>query len=149
MNHHSTDPSIGALRLLGGAAALQAEPANPLEWILLVRRGFPIQTLDSLRTNIQATPAELAQLLGVSMRALAQCRRQGFLTSHQSERLARLARVLARAEEVFGDLGKAIHWLRSPLIVLQGETPASLLDTEVGGELVMDTLGWIEHGVFA
>jgi hypothetical protein len=29
------------------------------------------------------------------------------------------------------------------------QTPLSLLDTEIGAELVMDTLGRIEHGVFA
>lgn len=33
--------------------------------------------------------------------------------------------------------------------VLQGETPASLLDTEVGGEPFTDTLCRIEQGVFA
>lgn len=149
MSQHLTDPSIGAQALLGGATILQVGPGSPLEWVSSIRRGFPIKALNSLATNIQATPTELAQLLGVSVRTVAQRRRQGSLTSQQSERLFRLARVLARAEEVFGDVGKAVHWLKSPLIVMRGETPASLLDTELGGELVMDALGRIEHGVFA
>lgn len=113
----------------------------------MVRQGFPAQALDSLGTNIQATTTELTQLLGISVRMLARRRRKGFLSQQESERLFRVVRVLARTEEVFGDLGKAFHWLNSPIIVLRGATPLSLLDTEVGGKLVMDTLGRIEHGI--
>ena len=51
------------LRLLGGATVIQVGPGSPLEWVSSIRRGFPIQTLDSLAANIQATPTELAQLL--------------------------------------------------------------------------------------
>jgi uncharacterized protein (DUF2384 family) len=32
---------------------------------------------------------------------------------------------------------------------LSGATPLSLLDTDIGAESVLDTLGRIEHGVFA
>ncbi|WP_220476902.1 antitoxin Xre/MbcA/ParS toxin-binding domain-containing protein [Massilia cavernae] len=38
-------------------------------------------------------------------------------------------------------------WLRQNNRSLGGEVPLSLLDTEVGYELVLDTLGRIEHGV--
>lgn len=147
MSQYLTDPSIGALALLGGAVVFQVEPGSPFEWVASIRRGFPIQALDSLAANIHATPTELAQLLGVSVRTVAQRRRQGSLTLQQSERLFRLARVLARAEEVFDDLGNAYHWLKSPIIVLRGATPLSLLDSEVGGEVVMDTLGRIAYGI--
>lgn len=114
----------------------------------MVRKGFPVQALDSLGENIRATSAaELANILGVSVRMLAQRRRKGVLSQHESERLFRVARVLASAEELFGDLGTAFDWLNSPLIVLRGATPLSLLDTEIGGKLVMDTLGRIQHGI--
>lgn len=147
MSQYLRDPTTRALSLLGGAAVFPVEPRSPLEWVSSIRRGFPIQALDSLAANIQATLTELAQLLGVSVRTVAQRRRLGSLTSQQSERLFRLARVLARAEEVFDDLGNASHWLKSPIIVLRGATPLSLLDTEVGGEVVMDTLGRIAYGI--
>jgi putative toxin-antitoxin system antitoxin component (TIGR02293 family) len=113
----------------------------------MIRQGFPTQALDSLGANTQAHTAELAQLLDISVRMLAQRRRTGFLSQQESERLFRVARVLARAEELFGNLEKAFRWLNSPIIVLSGATPLSLLDTEVGGKLVMDTLGRIEHGI--
>lgn len=122
-------------------------PNTPLEWVSKIRQGFPTQALDTLGANLKATTAELAQLLGISVRMLAQRRRKGILTQQESERLFRVARALAKAEEVFSDLGRAFQWLNSPIIVLREATPLSLLDNEIGSKLVMDTLGRIEHGI--
>jgi putative toxin-antitoxin system antitoxin component (TIGR02293 family) len=61
----------------------------------------------------------------------------------------RLARVVERAEDVFGDLNTALDWLKSVNAALLGATPLSMLDTDIGAENIMDTLGRIEHGVFA
>jgi putative toxin-antitoxin system antitoxin component (TIGR02293 family) len=63
--------------------------------------------------------------------------------------LLRLARVVARGEEVFEDLDASIDWLKSSHASFGGATPLSLLDTDIGAEGVMDTLGRIEQGVFA
>ena len=62
--------------------------------------------------------------------------------------MVRLARVVERAEEVFEDLDTALEWLKAPNAALGGATPLSLLDTDIGAESVLDTLGRIEHGVF-
>jgi putative toxin-antitoxin system antitoxin component (TIGR02293 family) len=64
-------------------------------------------------------------------------------------RSQRLARVVGRAGEIFEDFDIALDWLKSPNAALSGATPLSLLDTDIGAESVMDTLGRIEHGVFA
>ena len=61
----------------------------------------------------------------------------------------RLARVVERAKEVFGDLDTALDWLKSPNAALSGAVPLTLMDTDIGAESVLDTLGRIEHGVFA
>ena len=61
----------------------------------------------------------------------------------------RLARVVERAETVFEETAAALAWLQSPNAALGGVTPLSLLDTDVGADSVLDTLGRIEHGVFA
>jgi putative toxin-antitoxin system antitoxin component (TIGR02293 family) len=58
------------------------------------------------------------------------------------------ADVLKRAAEVFSDDEKGLLWLNSHNPSL-GSIPASLLDAEDGIQSVMDTLGRIEHGVFA
>ena len=57
--------------------------------------------------------------------------------------------VIERAEEVFENFDLAIDWLKSGNTAMAGFTPMSLLDTDIGAESVMDTLGRIEHGVFA
>jgi hypothetical protein len=51
------------------------------------------------------------------------------LTPEQSDRLVRVARVLAAAEETFGNREKAGTWLRRPTTALAGERPLELLDT--------------------
>ena len=71
------------------------------------------------------------------------------LNCEESAKLLRGARVLGRATEVFEHPDAALHWLKSPNWVHSGVTPLSLLDTEIGAESVPDTLGRIEHGVFA
>ena len=50
---------------------------------------------------------------------------------------------------VFEDAQAALNWMQSPNASLGGVTPLSLLDTEIGADSVLDTLGRIEHGVFA
>lgn len=66
----------------------------------------------------------------------------------ESLKVLRLAHVLTRAAEVFDDLGLALSWLQAPAAMLDGATPLSLIDTDDGEKIVMDTLGRIEHGVF-
>lgn len=57
--------------------------------------------------------------------------------------------LLGRAGVVFEDADGALDWLQSANAALGGVTPLSLLDTDIGADSVMDTLGRIEHGVFA
>lgn len=70
------------------------------------------------------------------------------LSSDESARMLRLVRVIERANEVFESANAALDWLKTPNAALRGKTPLSLLDTEIGAENVLDTLGRIEHGVF-
>ena len=71
------------------------------------------------------------------------------LNSEESSKLLRLARVVSRASEVFDDPAAAVDWLKSPNAALRGNAPLSLLDTDIGAEAVLGTLGRVEHGVFA
>ena len=74
---------------------------------------------------------------------------EGLFNSEESAKLVRLARVVERAKNVFEDVEAALDWLKSANAALSGATPLSLLDTDIGAESVLDTLGRIEHGVFA
>ncbi len=58
-------------------------------------------------------------------------------------------RMIARAEEVFGDSEKALRWLRRPNAALGNVTPIELLETPDGIQRVDMVLGRIEHGIFS
>jgi putative toxin-antitoxin system antitoxin component (TIGR02293 family) len=134
--------------LLGGRAVLRAKPRSGLDWVEVVRRGLPAAAVDSVRANLQVTQSELARTLGISERTLVRRKKEGTLNSEESAKLVRLARVVERAAQVFEDFAVSLDWLRSPNAALGGVTPFSLLDTDIGAESVLDTLGRIEHGVY-
>jgi putative toxin-antitoxin system antitoxin component (TIGR02293 family) len=135
--------------LLGGRGVLRVKPHTVLDWIEVIRQGIPAGAVESLLKAIRVSQADLARALGIPERTLARRKREGTLNSEESAKLLRLARVVGRANEVFEDSEPALHWLKSPNSALGGKTPFSLLDTDIGAESVLDTLGRIEHGVFA
>ena len=135
--------------LLGGRKVLQIKQRTALDWVSVIRQGLSAVAVDSLAKTMRVTQSELALALGIPERTLARRKKEGTLNSEESAKLVRLARVVARARETFEGLDIALDWLKSPNAALSGATPFSLLDTDIGAESVMDTLGRIEHGVFA
>jgi putative toxin-antitoxin system antitoxin component (TIGR02293 family) len=135
--------------LLGGRGVLHAKPRSALDWVSIVRKGISSTAVDALTKALRVTQSELAVALGIPERTLARRKKEGTLSSEESSKLVRLARVVERAKEVFGDLETALNWLKSANAALAGAVPLSLMDTDIGTESVLDTLGRIEHGVFA
>lgn len=142
-------PDSAIEALLGGKAVLKKKPTSVLDWVQVIRNGLPAAAIDALLGAIQLSQAELARAVGIPERTLARRKREGVLSSEESAKLLRLARVASRANEVFESTESSIHWLKAPNASLGGRTPLSLLDTDIGAESVLDTLGRIEHGVFA
>lgn len=71
------------------------------------------------------------------------------LSNVEQDRIYRVEKVLSRAQQVLEDANAVKTWLNHANRSLGGVTPLSLLDTEAGYELVLDTLGRIEYGVFS
>lgn len=140
---------VSAVNLLGGEAVLHTRPRVVMDWIPLVRRGLPSASVDAVVRITRITQSELAHALSIPERTLARRKREGTLSSEESAKFVRFARVVERAETVFEDTESALSWLQSPNASLGGATPLSLLDTDIGADSVLDTLGRIEHGVFA
>lgn len=135
--------------LLGGRNVLHVKPRTALDWVSIIRRGISSAAIDALTRSLRVTQTELAAAVGIPERTLARRKKEGTLNSEESAKLVRLARVVERAKEVFGDLDTALDWLKSPNAALSGAVPLTLMDTDIGAESVLDTLGRIEHGVFA
>ena len=79
------------------------------------------------------------------------CRKEaGRLQPGESDRLLRVARVIARAIELLeGDDKAARHWLSAPQRALAGAVPLTLAQTEFGALEVERLIGRLEHGVFS
>ena len=71
------------------------------------------------------------------------------LTIEESDRVVRLARIQAAAEDVFHDPDKANRWLREPLGVLDGKSALEIAQTESGARLIEQLLAKIDWGVAA
>lgn len=113
------------------------------------RRGVSPSTVAKITDFMDITQKELSSILAIPERTLVRRKGAEMLPSDESGKLVRMARVIERAEDVFEDQDAARDWLKSANASLSGETPMSMLDTEFGAEAVLDTLGRIEHGVFA
>jgi putative toxin-antitoxin system antitoxin component (TIGR02293 family) len=70
------------------------------------------------------------------------------LNQVETDRAFRVAHAIRNAERVFGDRQKAHDWLRSKRPQFSGQTPLSMLATEVGTRMVEEMLGQIDHGMF-
>ena len=94
--------------------------------------------------------ADLARLVHhrIPLRALIYVKRQA-LTVAESDRVVRLMRIQALAEDVFGDAEKANRWLRENLAILDGKPPLEVARTESGARVVEQMLAKIDWGAAA
>jgi len=67
----------------------------------------------------------------------------GRLAPFESDRLYRLARIVALAQESLGSHERAVHWLNHPNRALGSVAPVTTLDTELGARQVENVLGRI------
>lgn len=146
---YSISPPVSAFTLLGGMEVLHAQPRVVMDWIPLVRRGLPAASVEAITRLTHTAQSELARALAIPERTLARRKREGLLSAEESAKFVRFARVVARAEEVFEDAAPGLAWLKTENPALGDVTPLSLLDTDLGADTVLDTLGRIEQGVFA
>lgn len=136
------------VEVVGGKAVVGGDIRNSLDLVRAVRRGLPVGAALHVLASGRLTPAEMDKTV-LPRRTLANRRKVGTLTAEQSDRLLRVARVLAAAEETFGNRDNAAAWLRRPTQVLAGESPIDLLDTDEGAREVETLLGRIGHGIAA
>ena len=111
-----------------------------------IRDGFPPRVVDELIRASGLTLKELAGALDLSARSLQRHRRSGRLARFESDRLYRLARIIALADEYLGDHERALRWLKRPNHALGGMAPVSVIDTELGARQVENLLGRIAYG---
>src|SRR5258707_12284958 len=113
----------------------------------IVEDGFPIDSLSLLKEK-GLTFSEVSQMV-ISPRTLKHRKARGEHLSHEeTDRMVRVARIVALAENVFGNLEKALLWLRAPDDRIGDRNPLSMLHTESGGRLVENMLWQLDEGVY-
>lgn len=114
----------------------------------LIDEGLPIDTLEQLLRH-GVTDAEVFATV-IPRRTLAHRRgRSETLSTEESARAVRVARITALADRVFGDPAKARRWLRRPKRRLGGQAPMAALANELWARIVEEQLHQIDHGIFA
>ena len=112
----------------------------------MIREGVDVSHLVEIRRYFGISQTELSRLLGLSKATIARkVKSGGRFGPMESERLTRIALIRAEAERVFISPDLARRWMLEPNLAL-GESPLSLLDTEVGGDEVRKVLAVIAYG---
>lgn len=138
------------VQVLGGRKVLGRAVTTPDELAQLIREGLPAIAIVTLAGKLNLANAAVSRKLGIPQRTLTRrLSQRSRLTSAESDRAVRLARVYASAVEMIGDQGKAVEWLQTPNRALGGERPLDQLDTDIGARAVEDVLGRIAYGVYS
>jgi len=113
-----------------------------------IKRGFPVSVIDKIVTKLGIPQGELLDIISLPSATLTRRRSEKRLSSKESDRIYRIARVYRIVLQLFeGDKEAARNWLREPAKALAGEIPLHHLNTEAGADEVQDLIGRIEHGV--
>lgn len=113
-----------------------------------VKEGATYTAFERFRRVVDFPALEVAALVGIPARTLARRKEVGRLSSEETDRLMRLARLVGKAIELFeGDVRAARGWLESPQRALGGLRPLELADTEPGVAAVETLIGRLEHGI--
>ena len=135
--------------VLGGKAAIAAEPATAGDWVARIQAGLPAASAFAFKDTLGLNNQELASILGMSARTLARLDpAKSRLDLVSGDRLVRSARLFAIATEVLEEAQAAARWLKSPQRALGGAVPLQLAQTDVGSRAVEALLGRMEHGVY-
>jgi putative toxin-antitoxin system antitoxin component (TIGR02293 family) len=134
---------------LGGKGVFRERQATYTSIIDRARTGLPYAALEAIAARFEIPQETLVRVLHLPPRTLARRKKARRLSADESDRLLRLARVAAGAEDVLGSRERAGGWLRGPVRALGGVRPLDLLDTDLGAQQVERILGRIEHGVYS
>ncbi len=114
----------------------------------LIEHRLPVDTVDRLLAYGVA-PKEIAEIV-IPPRTLSHRRvRKEPLSVEESDRAARLARVLALSESVWRSPERGLAWLRKRLKKFREQRPIDMLKSEAGARVVEEYLIQIDEGFIA
>ena len=135
------------VRGLGGRAGVGRIVRNDNDLRAAIREGLPHAAVEELMQVANLSLREFAASLDLSVRSLQRRKRNGRLARYESDRIYRLARIVALAEHFLGDRKRADGLAQDyPTARLAVVPPLEAIDTELGARTVENVLGRIGYG---
>ena len=121
--------------------------ATPLKVLTAIEKGLSVNALERVSRSLAPSDANFKFAI-VSRATLARRKHaRNRLSSEESDKLARIAKIWTFAVAVWGDEGSARSFLFRPHQLLEGRRPIDVtLKTEMGSTLVENILGRLQHG---
>ncbi len=123
----------------------QVSPAR----VAAIEAGLPVKMLRVLMRDYGFTIGELAQAIGPRRTLERRLEANERLNVEESQRLARLMRMLDLSMEIFKDPARVRRWLSKEKRTLGKRVALDLMRTEDGGRLLEEKLLQLKWGFFA
>ncbi|MFM9969059.1 MAG: antitoxin Xre/MbcA/ParS toxin-binding domain-containing protein [Burkholderiales bacterium] len=134
-------------RQVCGRLGLKNTVTTEFDFFQAIHQGIGLRAIDTLKKE-GLLASEIALIIEPRTLSHRRTKRQP-LSPEESERAARVSRMLTLATRVFGSRDKALAWLRKPQSRIGGLAPMALLSGESGGRIVEEALIQIDEGYFA
>lgn len=132
--------------ILGGERELHRSVRTLRDLREAVSAGLPLSALERTAEYIGRDEREARKLKDRIVPRTTRYRREK-LKPEESERLERLARTVALAEDVWESRDDAHEFLASPQPTLENRTPLELAESELGAREVEELLMKLEYGL--
>lgn len=140
---HSLHLKVGELLGLRSSIVSEVDLVDRLE------KGLPVDVVQALRTRIGLTDEEVYQLIAPRRTLNRREAEHQPLSPDEADRVVRVARIAARARQVFSAKPVyAMEWLRTTQRSLGDRSPIQILVSDTGARAVEELLIGIEHGQF-
>jgi len=133
--------------ILGGSRVFGRAVTSLLELNDAVERGLPKATLRNVARRVFPDAGEQRAMMHRIVPEATYKRRRERLSPAESERTERLARVVAMAEDVWGNREQARRFLTSPHPEIGGKTPLDAALTELGARQAEEVMARIVYGL--
>jgi putative toxin-antitoxin system antitoxin component (TIGR02293 family) len=136
--------------IMGGKGALGVRgEVESVELHNRIREGLPYGALEKIVARFRLPKSALSVVLALPPSTEMRRKREKRLSGSESDRLYRLARILAHARRTFGSDEAVSAWLKEPNRALGGHPPLELLETDLGTDEVETVLGRLDYGVIS
>ncbi len=132
---------------VSGRLGLKKPVTSEFDFFQAIHQGIGLKAIDTLKSE-GLVASEITLIIEPRTLSHRRAKRQA-LSPEESERAARVSRMLTLAARVFGSRDKALGWLRKSQKRLGGLAPMSVLSGEYGGRIVEEALIQIDEGYFA